>query len=214
MIRLALFLIFAAGPALATQDGWPALYDVTGVDSTDVLNIRSEPGAAGDVIGALPPDAQNVEVIRDNDGRATWGLINTGEGTGWVSLNFMARQPGQWAGSMPEIRQCFGTEPFWSLTHEGASITLKTPAPMTRDGLISGRFRSKTSTDRFVYSGSFFPDDDGIVDIVLTLRTEACSDGMSDQAFGIGLDMFLSGSTNPEITGLYSGCCSIAPPAE
>ena len=87
MIRLALFLIVAAGPALATQDGWPALYDVTGVDSADVLNIRSEPGAAGDVIGALPPDAQNVEVIRDNDGHATWGLINTGEGTGWVSLN-------------------------------------------------------------------------------------------------------------------------------
>lgn len=214
MIRALVAWLLLATPLWATQDGWPALYDVTGVAADDVLNIRSEPGAAGDVIGALSHDAVNVEVIRDNDGRGTWGLVNINEGTGWVSLNFMARQPGQLAGSMPEIRQCFGTEPFWSLIRDGAQIAFEAPEPPRREGVISGLYRSKSRVDRFAYSGSFFPAEDGIVDFVLNLRTEACSDGMSDRDYGITLDMFLSGSSTPGTNGLSSGCCSIAPPAE
>ena len=212
MIRVLCLLIAMAAPAYATQDGWPALYNVSGVAADDVLNIRSAPGTSGNVIGSIAADAENIEVMRDNDGRGTWGLVNTSEGTGWVSLAFMARQPNQWAGQMPDIRQCFGTEPFWSLTHSGATVTLTTPEGPTRTGLVSGRFRSGNRIDRFVYNGSFFPIDDNIVDITLLIRTESCSDGMSDRAYGLTVDMFLSGGTDPEPVGLYSGCCSIAPP--
>ena len=211
MIRLALAFCLAASPGWATVDGWPALYDVAGVASDDVLNVRSEPGAAGDVIGALAPDATDVEVIRPN-GDESWGLVNTGEGTGWVSLAFLARQPGQWAGSRPAVRQCFGTEPFWSLDYAEPAILLSMPDRADRAGLISGLFRSASRIDRFVYSGSFFPTETGEQNVVLALRTEACSDGMSDRVYGIGVEMFLAGSGDPTENGLWSGCCSLAPP--
>lgn len=214
MIRALVAWLLLATPLWATQDGWPALYDVAGVAADDVLNIRSAPGADADIIGTLAPDATDIEVIRDNDGRQTWGLVNSGEGTGWVSLAFMARHPGQWDGQIPDIRQCFGTEPFWSLRVDAPAVTFGAPDRAEREGLVSGLFGSPNRRDRFAYDGSFFPDGTGDLDFLATLRTEACSDGMSDRAFGISVDLFLSGGSDTEQTGLYSGCCSIAPPAE
>ncbi len=126
MIRLVILLACLAGPAVATQDGWPALFDVSGVAADDTLNIRSEPGTGGVVIGTLEPDAEGIEVVRPNP-RETWGLVNYGEATGWVSLSFLTRRPGQWLGHVPEVRSCFGTEPFWSLSFDGDAITWSTP---------------------------------------------------------------------------------------
>ncbi len=213
MIRTIAVILVLATPAMATQDGWPALYDVSGVAADDVLNLRAGPSVSEDIIGTLSADTTDVEVVRPNDA-GTWGLVNSGEGSGWVSLAFMARQGGQWHGQMPNVTQCFGTEPFWSLKQDGATIALSTPSEATRSGLISGRFRSQTRVDRFAFQGSFFPSDAGERDVLLSLRTEACSDGMSDRAYGISVDMFLSGSDDPEANGLYSGCCTIAPLAK
>lgn len=210
MIRLFTLLMFLATPALATQDGWPALYDVTGVASDDVLNVRSAPNAEADLVGRLAPDARNIEVIRPNEA-LTWGLINTGEGTGWASLAYLERQPGQFDGRIPDIRQCFGTEPFWALTIDPPRATFSTPDDAGRDGLVSGLFRSENRRDRFVFSGAFFPDDFGVLDMQMTLRNEACGDGMSDRAYGYSVDLFLSGSSDPRAHRLLSGCCSISP---
>lgn len=216
MIRLA-FLVFLAvtTPAFATQDGWPALYDVTGVASDDVLNIRSEPGVTGDVIGSLEPDAVDIEVILPDD-HYSWGMVNTGEGTGWVSLAYLARQPGQWLGQFPDIRQCFGTEPFWALDVSKPGVQLTSPDQPAISGLITEKYGSASRRDRFVYRGQLNIDDAGPLELSLSLRMEQCSDGMSDRAYGIEVDMLVA---DPEITdgshesGLYSGCCSIAPPA-
>ena len=95
MIRLAVILWAAlALPAIATQDGWPALHDVTGVSAGDALNIRERPDASSPIIGGLASDAEGVEVIRPNE-RLTWGLVNVGERTGWVSLLYLERRPHQ-----------------------------------------------------------------------------------------------------------------------
>lgn len=207
-------LLLLAGPAQATQDAFPALYDVVGVASDDVLNIRSGPGAEFEVIGTLAPDAEGVEVIAPND-RFTWAQINSGEGTGWISMSFVVPQPGQWDGSMPEIRQCFGTEPFWSLTYAPPAITLSMPDEETREGLISSLYASNSHRGRFAYTGAFFPTETGVLDIHLSLRREACNDGMSDRAYGIGVDILLTPSVdlgNSAMHGLYSGCCSLTPP--
>ncbi|MEP2426619.1 MAG: SH3 domain-containing protein, partial [Tateyamaria sp.] len=94
---LAVVLCLWALPAAATQDAWPALYDVSGVAENDALNIRQAPDAAAPIIGSLTPDAEGIEVIRPDDHHG-WGLVNSGEGRGWVSLRYLTRQPGQWAG--------------------------------------------------------------------------------------------------------------------
>lgn len=215
MIRALAFLLLSALPAWATVDGWPALHDVTGVAADDVLNIRSEPGAAGDVIGSFAPDATGIEVIRPNDD-LTWGLVNHGEGTGWVSLTYLARHPGQWDGRFPAIRRCFGTEPFWNLAVSGAEVTLSGVDIPQDQGLISGNFSSLARRDRFALKGFIRSSDAGPLDMVLTLHVAACNDGMSDRDYGIGVDMLLTDPQSSDGTRpahLYSGCCSIQPPA-
>ena len=209
-------LALAAAPAMATTDGWPALYDVVGVAADDVLNIRSTPGTSGEIVGTLAHDATSIEVVRPSED-LMWGLVNTGEGNGWISLNFAVPQPGQWDGSLPAMRQCFGTEPFWTLSYDPPRIALTTPEGGTREGLISGIHGSQNHRNAFAFTGAFFPTEAGNRDIHLSVRRADCSDGMSDRAFGLTVDMLV---TRPDAggddsgVGLFSGCCSIAPPAE
>ncbi len=214
MRALALIVaLISATPAFATQDGWPALYDVAGVAADDVLNIRAEPDAGAAIIGTLAPDAANVEVIRATDD-LRWGLVNTAERSGWVSLGFMARQGGQWDGRMPGIRQCFGNEPFWSLSQDGARVRFSTPDEPPIDGLVSGRYASLSHRGRFAYSGNLLSADAGPLEFILSLRTEACNDGMSDRSYGIGADLLIRDRDTSDgfrKHGLISGCCSIAP---
>lgn len=213
MIRTLILFLLCALPASATQDGWPALFDVKGVAADDVLNIRSEPGASGDIVGSLANDAKNIEVIRPNES-LTWGLVNTRDTSGWVALSFMQRQAGHWYGAMPEIRRCFGTEPFWLLAYDPPRITFSTPEGALREGLISGLHSSLSRPDRFALKGAFFPTEDGDRDIQIFLRTEVCTDGMSDREYGIAADMLLTRTAigdDDSATGLYSGCCTIQP---
>ena len=211
---LTLILVSLSFPATATTDAFPALYDVVGVAEDDVLNVRSGPGTAFEIVGTLAHDAQAVEVISPNE-RYTWGMINHGEGTGWIAMDFIAPQPGQWHGSFPQFRQCFGTEPFWSLQRDAARIEFSMPDLGPRDGLIAGIFSSLSHRDRFAYRGSFFPSPAGNLDIAMFVRREFCGDGMSDRAYGIQIDMLLTRPDAPgdnSWTGLYSGCCSLTPP--
>ncbi len=202
MIRAAavLWALFAL-PAAATQDGWPALHDVTGVAADDVLNLRAAPDASAPVIGRLAPDATGIEVIRPT-GDLGWGLVNTGEGTGWVSLRFLERRPGQWDGAFPEIAACFGTEPFWSLRRDGDALVFETPDAAPRDHAITVRSGSANRRDSFHLMAEG-PDEPAVA----IFQTRACSDGMSDREYGIGIELLLG--TGPGTRHL-SGCCTLA----
>lgn len=203
MIRLA-FILWAAGalPALATQDGWPALHDVAGVSPSDVLNVRERPDASAPVIGRLAPDATGIEVIRPNE-RLTWGLVNIGERTGWVSLRYLARRPHQWDGAFPEIASCHGTEPFWSIRRDGDMLTYSDPESAQLDFPLVSKSGSASRRDSFhmIVAGPDAP-------AVLLLTTETCGDGMSDREFGISVQ-FLTG-IGGDVRHL-SGCCTLAP---
>lgn len=216
MIRAICLLLALTGPAVASQHSWPALHDVIGVLDDDVLNVRSDPDRAGDVLTTLPSDTSDIEVIRPNDD-LTWGLVNVNEGVGWVSLTYLARQTKQPQPAFPAITQCFGTEPFWSTTFDDPAVLLSMPDVPVAEGFISGVFASKSQRDRYFYRGGLMSPDAGPIDVTLSIRMRACRDGMSDRAYGIEVDMLVSdnaldnGFREP---GLYSGCCTIAPPAE
>lgn len=77
MIRLAAILVLLA-TALQAQL-LPDRYSVTDVDANDVLNIRSGPGVAFDVIGYFGPYALNIEVMDVRDG---WAMVPAGEVNG------------------------------------------------------------------------------------------------------------------------------------
>ena len=205
-VFLSAALAFVVAGAAALADPVPQLHDVTGVASNDVLNIRAEPTARAPIIGALAPNARGIEVTALNANR-TWGRINTGEGSGWVSMRYMAARGVHIDNyNLPVGMRCFGTEPYWSLRHENGTIIYApfdspdTPAQqwelvIAQDTGIADDFRrmiraqgSAGMLTAFVYPGQ-------------------CSDGMSDRLYGLSLAL-MPGNSAP----LLSGCCSLAPP--
>ncbi|GIT91465.1 hypothetical protein JANAI62_19220 [Jannaschia pagri] len=196
MRALVALLIWAAGPVWATQDAWPAFYDVAGVAADDVLNIRAAPNPGADIIGTLAPDAVNVEVITPNQAE-TWGRVNVGERSGWVSLRFLTRQPGQWLGSYPQIARCSGTEPFWALS-VGEDTVLSTPEGSST-GVVVARTTPINRRDRH---GLMLWLDDGLFQGVIA--QQQCGDGMSDRVMGLEINAFYGGD-------MLSGCCTLTP---
>lgn len=202
---LALFLSVTL-PTLTSAQSFPALYDVVAVAEDDVLNLRSEPSLAADVIGSLAHDQTGVEVVALSEDRA-WARVNQGDGSGWVSRRFLDRQPFQLGGRAPDAASCYGTEPFWSLDIAPAQATFDTPDGLPLAFKVTQRLRSRNQLDRHM---SVYESDIG--GMVTTLKATACSDRMSDRVFGWELDLMLyvAGSANAQ---MFSGCCSIAPTA-
>lgn len=199
---LTLALILLAAPASATQEYiLPTLFDVTGVRPVSWLNIRSGPGTSNAVIGRLAHDATRIEVVA-HDRTGQWGQINTGEGSGWVSLAYLAYRTDVWeAGSLPEGFACFGTEPFWSLDAASFSTPEAQDQPITLEAVLdSGIFRDPRRA--IVATGA-----EGR--FTVTATPQACSDGMSDRAFGLAAMVVVEAEgASPQ---LLTGCCSVAP---
>lgn len=192
-------LVALAQPAAATQDAWPALYDVQGVTAGDVLNIREGATVNSPIIGGLPPDAENVEILRLNEAE-TWGRVRAGGQTGWVSMRYLERQPGQVFGFFPQISRCSGTEPFWALDVAGDVASFRTPDSADTALDITTRVTARNRRDRhgLVLSAGWR----GVI------AYQSCSDGMSDREYGLTLDLFRPGPDGEE---LLSGCCTLSP---
>ncbi|MEM0946978.1 MAG: SH3 domain-containing protein [Pseudomonadota bacterium] len=197
MIRaIAVLLAALAAPANAAADSWPALYDVVSVAADDTLNVRSGPGAGFDVVGTLAHDAEGIEVTEANEA-ATWGRINTGEASGWVSLKFMNRLPGQDTGHTPDIAQCFGTEPFWTVALEGDVLTFSSQDGPGWSEALANKATSRSYRNRHAFLGQT---------ITLVVAKASCSDGMSDRHYGLETDLVLSA---PDGAEMMSGCCTL-----
>lgn len=198
MKYIAAFVLSLFTTMAAAQD-LPALFSVTGVAGNDVLNIRAEPTTSAPIIGVLTPNATRIEVVaRSDNGR--WGLVNSVEQSGWASLRFLERQPFQ-AFPASDYR-CFGTEPFWDISVIGDDVQWSAlgedPVLMTRDWvgqpMRQDRFAMRAFGDMSFAS--------------LFVRKAMCSDGMSDRAYGLEVDVILDASDNMG-TQVYSGCCTL-----
>lgn len=192
----ALLCVFAT-MAWATVDGFPALYDVTDVAADDTLNIREAPDAGSILVSSFPSMAKNIEVIALNDAE-TWGLVNINGRSGWVSMRYMTRHAGQYAGNVPRLTYCHGTEPFWGL--DFANGTLSFSSPENTGAMVPfNALRSANRLDRFVIFA------DVMTGVVIEQR---CSDGMSDLTYGLAVELLapLYGEMQ-----LLSGCCTIQP---
>ncbi len=196
MIR-ALAVLFCLLPLAALGQGLPALYAVTGVASDDVLNVRADPRAAAPLVAALAPDARNVEVLRIENG---WGRISLGEAAGWVSMRYLAAQPGGGSDAFPPRLACHGTEPFWSLALTPDAVTFATPEGSTLLH-VQERLTSRNHTRRFaLMAGS------PAMFVTATITPAQCNDGMSDAEFGLAISAV---TRMPDGYSLLSGCCTL-----
>lgn len=206
-VFLAAVLVLIA-QALAAQGPLPALFDVTGVASNDSLNVRRDPDPAAPIIGTLAPDARNIEVVEASP-RDVWGRINLGETSGWVSLNYLARQPAQAMDDIPAVRRCYGTEPAWALTIDAdGDLFFSTPSAAPLVGRLARGDRSRNRPDRFALAVEFHGSGAVAMSGVTFVTRRSCSDQMSDRRFGLEADIWIGGGDNPSF---LSGCCSIAP---
>jgi len=201
MISRFFAVLIALWPSLGSADALPAFYDVAGVASDDVLNVRAAPGVGNSIVDTLTADARNVEVVALNaDG--DWGQINVGEMTGWISMTFLTRQPGQPDNELPRPLACFGTEPFWSLDiGTGQSAELGRPDADSVQITMLDPVTSSNRTDRYAIFGQ-----GGERVYTFIFHRDACGDGMSDRAYGISVDLFLTEETG---VNYVTGCCSL-----
>jgi uncharacterized membrane protein len=197
LIRLALILLWLGAPLRA--DIYPALHDVTGVAADDVLNLHETPDASAPVIGTLAPDAMGVEVILVENG---WALVNAEERAGYAELRYLARQPGADWNALGAPLACLGTEPFWSLQIDPAAGQTRFQTPEDPAPRISPIGRSWPGLPWTQVAAVELPDG------LAVLMPADCSDGMSEQSYGIAVDIFLHLDGAPRL----SGCCRLGPP--
>lgn len=197
-MRLILALLaLIATPAWATQEYiLPTLFDVAGVAADDVLNIRENPSASAPIIGHLAPNARNVEVVAQRNG---WMQVNTDERSGWVNARYLTYRVDIWEqDALPDGLVCVGTEPFWSVAVAGDNVTLDRPEgaqTMALHRILSTGWHRNPR--RAVVA-------DGLTAVI---APAACSDGMSDRAYGLEATVILGTGTQAQ---MLNGCCSLS----
>ncbi len=189
MSTLLLLTLLAAGPQIAASPGAP--YRVSGVERWDTLIVRSKPSVKGTIRGALPPDAEDVSVLKlGPDGR--WAYVRYHDLTGWVSASYL--KPVAEVSAPTKGLVCAGTEPFWSFTLAGTETRWQSPegdlaAPLTGPVAASNR------TSGWLLTG------DGEVRVAVITEDPSCSDGMSEKSWDFGAWVVVSDGR------LVTGCC-------
>jgi uncharacterized membrane protein len=200
-------VLWAAMALPAVADSLPQLHMVVGVAAGDVLNLRAAPDAGAPILGGLPPGTRNVEAVAlSSDGK--WARVNAGDTAGWVALRFLQRDAGRldwWRLQSP--MRCLGTEPFW--TFDIGTSALKglfvTPDPppvrLAPRGIWPGSGAVPVAGVSMEGGG---------MTVQAVIEGRACSDGMSDRAYGLSAILLIgNGPMGGEAP--LAGCCTLAP---
>ncbi|MDQ2065106.1 SH3 domain-containing protein [Xinfangfangia sp. CPCC 101601] len=198
---LAGLLLSSLGFAAAAQE-YPALFDVSGVAASDVLNIRAEPSAQATILGSLAPDAKGVEAIGlSEDGK--WARVSAGEASGWVALRFLTPVPAAPHG-LPHPIACYGTEPFWAL--KLGPQTAEWSSPETPPQALSVTHQAVAPQGYFLTASDAVTDATKQAYYQIMITKEHCSDGMSDRDFGFATRIFHSSQAG---NAVLRGCCTL-----
>ena len=95
IIYFSILSFFVPSILWATADG-PDCWDVHGVASNDVLNIREKPSAKSKIIGSIPPRAKKIKNITEypegdmaSNPNPGWCKVEYKKAQGWVSCKFL-----------------------------------------------------------------------------------------------------------------------------
>ncbi|MCB1361588.1 MAG: SH3 domain-containing protein [Rhodobacter sp.] len=198
--RVLVLLVALCAAQTALAQDFPALHQVTGVATNDVLNIRAEPSARASIIGSFAPSTTDIEVIGLSEDRG-WGLVRVLEGGGWVSMRYMVRQgTDRWIdGTVPMT--CAGTEPFWTLAFHLPTNGADFSSPDGGFSLVT----DAPDLPRTLYPRTLALPFAGARQGFAVVRQGLCSDGMSDLPFGLEVQVYWRGGAG----GALSGCCRL-----
>ncbi|MCB1430185.1 MAG: SH3 domain-containing protein [Nitratireductor sp.] len=207
MRSLVSCLIFLAATvhAIAAEPGY---YKVTGVASSDVLNIRIAPDPSSDVIGEFAPDASPVEVLEVvTSGAGEWGRVIASDSDGWVSMHFLkptevAFIPGT---ELPSGLQCSGTEPFWDGVLATNNLSFST-IDVAEQSLPLG---AAVTTLGRQYRYALVAENGQKRMTAIVAQDFECSDGMSDRHYRWRIDVLRENSEDGDLPAAYEGCCRL-----
>ena len=200
MLRFFVLILAVLAAPMAQAQNFPALFRVHDVRPGDWLNIRAEPNARAEIVGAFERTQTGIEVIGLSEDR-NWGLVRIDEGTGWSSMRYLqAERSDSWIDGQQTLT-CHGTEPFWTfhiyLPGNSASY----------DSLADGAMNFTTDAPAlpatigpYTLAVPFTGPRSGMV----VMRNAVCSDGMSDRLYGLEGQVYWRG-----IEQGLSGCCML-----
>jgi uncharacterized membrane protein len=191
-ILLAVFSTFFLS-SIALADSM--LYEVTHVDETDSLNMRTASRASAPLVTSLPYHAKQITRLESITRRhSRWSKIKWQGKIGWVNAHYIRPQ------TQTMTFRCSGTEPFWGISIR-ADNTIKFRNYDTGDFQAPIRFQKLPSAR---------PVEIGILvtkaisehhSAIIVTRKQSCSDGMSD----INYPYSVTALINDEI--VLEGCC-------
>lgn len=191
----------AAAPRPASTITSPDWVRVVGVAEDDVLNARAEPDPSSAVVDTFLPNEGRIEVVevRDVDGQR-WGLVATGEGSGWINLAYAEPTEMVMIGDspIPLGTFCTGTEPFWTMAF---SPTEATWSSFDNEGESFAITESESAASR-PWPWMFAIEGFGLA----LITPEQCSDGMSDLPYAWSALIVGHDETGHV---LYEGCCRL-----
>jgi uncharacterized membrane protein len=204
---MSLVLIVFLTPARAGQ-----LFDVQGVDPSDVLNMRSlnletNSLASAAIVGRIPHDAERIEATGLSlvfQGHL-WREVVYNERKGWVNAKFIKPNINHLNISRADRLSCFGNEPFWDLEINSGAASLSRPG---QEGIDKIELSVKDERDGMNRPGLkfyFAESDDMQTGLSLIVSySDICNDGATD--FNHAFEVFVMGMFPGQ--GPAQGCCT------
>ena len=210
LFALLFAILWGLSAPVRAEDHIPGLFRVIDVADDDTLNIRRGPGSSYEIMGEFLPDERDIE-ITGLSANGKWGQTNFEGEAGWVFMRYLHAQAGS-ADNLPFGLACSGTEPFWSLAFNADGTAAGEFWPMglvdegtTRYGAVWAARPTNRTTPKFGFRTMAETTGHGIRASGI-IRTESCSDGMSDREYGFSIDLLLrAGGAQTYV----DGCCSL-----
>jgi uncharacterized membrane protein len=210
MVRLfcvAAAALFFVAAFVAPSGATVVRYEVSGVAPGDVLNIRAAPSSKAAIVGRIPPDGREIEII--GNAPSGWAYIAYGRAKGFVARRFLAAStsppPEEVAANAPPVSlRCFGTEPFWSLAYGPRASQFETADGETASLAFGPLSASSSRLDTWMAVQASRSARARPLALFLH-RSDACTDGMSGTKHPFEISFRLGDGR------VLSGCCKAAP---
>lgn len=205
IICVFLLTLLANNVTMANEPEFARFYQLTGIASGDVLNVRSGPSTRNRVIGKLTHDAGTLEIL-ERDPEHQWGRIVWEGGMGWVFLEFVSPVSPEMVPSsdIPINLHCSGADPYWDY-----SVISETEVMFK---VLFDDSAENTKIQTVVESANSANEPTALIaqteDIKLTalLDTQLCEDVATGRRYGWSIDLLVEQQGAPK---LFSGCCSL-----
>jgi uncharacterized membrane protein len=164
-------------------------YEVAGVDTDDVLNIRKNPSASAPKVGEYRPGESGIRIYRRKGNWALAGRYDPKNPDGWVHARYLKLTVAAARVELP--KSCAGTEPFWNI-----EINSEREARYSQPDGSPQAFKV-TEFSRSGRNASMKLDSGGKVSVM----AQSCSDGMSDNVYPYAVRVDLPDGRQ------LNGCC-------